>query len=413
MCIDLKSFFASAECAERGLDPFTTNLVVADPSRGRGAICLAITPAMKALGIRNRCRIYEIPEGVEYITALPRMKMYMRISAHIYGIYLRFISSEDIHPYSIDEVFINAAPYLKLYNKSPKDFAVMLMDEVYRETGITATAGIRTNIFLANVALDITAKHVPDHIGILDEERFRQTVQKHRPITDIWGIGAGTARRLARYGVYDLEGVTQMPERTLYSEFGVNAEYLIDHAHGREPCTIADVLNYHSKSKSMSNSQILFEDYDYPNALLVMKEMTDGLVTEMVANGLYTDAVSLSIGYADRTMNRTGGRKKLDGYTDSYRKIEEALESIYRRTTLVGHGIRQIAICFGELSYECCRNISFFGDDEREEREHSVIKAAAEIKNRYGKNAVIRGMSLQEKATARVRNTLVGGHNGG
>ena len=413
MCIDLKSFYASAECAEMGLDPFKTNLVVADASRGKGAICLAITPAMKALGIKNRCRIYEIPEGVEYITAMPRMNMYMRVSAHIYGIYLKFISREDIHPYSVDEVFINAAPYLSMYGKTPKEFAVMLMEQIYKETGITATAGIGTNMFLAKVALDITAKHVPDNIGVLDEESFKRTIQKHRPITDIWGIGRGTARRLERYGVYDLEGVTKLPEQTLYRAFGINAEYLIDHAHGREPCTIADIQSYESRSRSLSNSQILFEDYDYPDALLIMKEMADGLVTELVGNGLYTNSVSLSVGYADRSLRHTGGSKHLNDYTDSYRTIAAALEELYHKHTLVGYGIRQIGISFGGLTYECFKNLSFFEDTEKEQREHDVVRAVAEVKNRFGKNAVLRGMSLQEKATARTRNKLVGGHNGG
>ena len=242
MCIDLKSFYASAECSQLGLDPFKTNLVVADPSRGPGAICLAITPAMKALGIKNRCRLNEIPRSVEYITAIPRMNMYMRISAHIYGIYLKYIAPEDINVYSIDEVFIDATSYLLLYKKTPKELAIMLMDKVFEETGITATAGIGTNMFLAKVALDITAKHVPDHIGILDEEEFKRTVQRHEPITDIWGIGPGTASRLARYGAKNLYDVTLMSESLLKRLFGVNYEYLLDHANGIEPCTIADIL---------------------------------------------------------------------------------------------------------------------------------------------------------------------------
>ena len=194
LCIDLKSFFASVEAVDRGLDPFTTNLVVADPSRGRGSVCLAITPAMKALGIRNRCRVFEIPKNVEYITAMPRMKKYMEVSAQIYGIYLRYISPEDIHVYSIDECFIDITPYLKMYKRSPKEMAIMLMDAVRDETGICATAGIGTNLFLAKVALDITAKKVPDHIGYLDAESFQEHLWHHRPITDIWNIGASLAR---------------------------------------------------------------------------------------------------------------------------------------------------------------------------------------------------------------------------
>ena len=413
MCIDLKSFYASAECSQLGLDPFKTNLVVADPSRGPGAICLAITPAMKALGIKNRCRLNEIPGNVEYITALPRMNMYMRISAHIYGIYLKYIASEDIHVYSIDEVFINASPYLSLYRKTPKEFAVMLMNKVFEETGITATAGIGTNMFLAKVALDITAKHVPDHIGILDEEEFKRTVQHHEPITDIWGIGPGTARRLAKYGAHNLYDVTQLPYRTIKKLFGINGDYLLDHANGIEPCTIADIQRYETKSKSLSNSQVLFRDYTRYEAITVLKEMVDGLVTEMIAQGLYTDHVSIYVGYSGWTSPGTGGGRKIEGgHTDSYRRIIEVVESLYKKTTRYDEPIRRLGVSFGNLTYECCRTLSLFDDFEKEEKEHSVLVAMSQIKDRFGKNAILRGISYQEEATAKVRNTLVGGHNG-
>ena len=282
MCIDLAKFFASAECAARGLDPNTTDLVVADESRGKGAICLAVSPSIHKKGVKNRCRLYEIPDNLDYIIAKPRMRMYMNISAHIYGIYKKFVAGEDVYPYSIDEVFLNAGPYLSLYKMTPKEFAKAIMDKIMEETGITATAGIGTNMFLAKVALDITAKHVPDHIGMLDEETFKVTVQKHRPITDIWGIGVGTARRLERFGVYDLEGITRIPEATMYRTFGKNAEILIDHAYGREPCTLADVQNYQSKARSLSNSQVLFKDYSHSGARLILKEMVDSLTNELV-----------------------------------------------------------------------------------------------------------------------------------
>ena len=275
LCIDLKSFYASVECVERGLDPFSANLVVADPSRGRGAICLAVSPALKALGVKNRCRIFEIPEKVRYITAMPRMKRYMEYSADIYSVYLRYISPEDIHVYSIDECFFDVTAYLKMYSKSPKEMANMLMDAVMRETGICATAGIGTNMFLAKVALDITAKHAEDHIGYLNEEEFKRQLWHHRPITDIWNVGRGIAARLERYGIYDLYGVAHTDEAKLYKEFGINAEFLIDHANGREPCTIEEIHNYKSKTESMSNNQILFEDYSYDDAYLVLKEMVN------------------------------------------------------------------------------------------------------------------------------------------
>ena len=411
LCVDLKRYFASAECAARGLDPFKTNLVVADDSRGKGALCLAVTPALSEHGVKNRCRLYEIPDGVEYIIAKPRMRMYMRISAHIYGIYRKFVAEEDIFAYSIDEVFINAAPYLSLYNQTAKEFAVMLMDKVFEETQITATAGIGTNMFLAKVALDITAKHVPDHIGILDENSFKQKVQKHRPITDIWGIGRGTARRLERFGVLDLEGITHIPEDSLYRAFGKNVEILIDHAYGREPCTLSDVLNYQSKTRSLSNSQILFKDYNKNNARLILMEMTDSLTNELVGQAMYTNHISLFIRYTNDVIPPTGGSRKLERHTSSYKELSEALISLYNETTKTGYGIRQVGISYGGLVYENCEQLSFFIDNDKEYREQQLQHAVVSIKERFGKNAVLRGMSYQADATARVRNGLIGGHN--
>ena len=275
LCIDLKSFYASVECAARGLDPFTTNLVVADPDRSNTTICLAITPAMKELGVRNRCRVFEIPEGIDYIMATPRMHLYMEESARIYSIYLRYVSADDVHVYSIDECFIDVTSYLALYGKTPRQMARLLMDAVFAETGICATAGIGTNLFLAKVALDVTAKHADDGIGVLDEAEFRRVIWPHRPLTDIWNIGPGITRRLAKYGVHDLRGVTQMREETLYREFGVNAEFLIDHAWGQEPCTIAEIHAYEPKGHSLVNGQVLPSDYTADEARMVMREMVD------------------------------------------------------------------------------------------------------------------------------------------
>ena len=413
MCIDLKSFFASVECADKGLDPFTTNLVVADPSRGSGAICLAITPAMKALGIRNRCRVFEIPKGVEYITALPRMRRYMEVSAEIYGVYLRYISPEDIHVYSIDECFIYATPYLNMYSMHPKQLAQELMDAVFRQTHITATAGVATNLFLAKIALDITAKHVSDHIGWLDEDSFRKRLWHHRPITDFWNIGAGTARRLEKYGVYDLCGVAQMDENILYREFGVNAQFLIDHANGREPCTIADIHAYEAKSHSISTGQILFDDYNYDDALLVMKEMADTLALELVEKRMAAESVSLVIGYSKDRHLPTGGTRRMVVCTSSHQKLAERLEQIYRETTRRNAPIRSINIGFGGLTAEENSGFDLFMDPQAEEKEKNMQHAIIDIKQRFGKNSLIRAMSLEERATARKRNNLIGGHNGG
>lgn len=413
MCIDLKSFFASVECADKGLDPFRTNLVVADPSRGRGAICLAITPAMKALGIRNRCRVFEIPERVQYITALPRMKRYMEVSAEIYGVYLRYISPEDIHVYSIDECFIYATPYLRMYGVTPKQLAAMLMNAVFQQTHITATAGVGTNLFLAKIALDIMAKHAPDHIGVLDEQSFREKLWHHRPLTDFWNVGPGIARRLEKYGVRDLHGVAHMDENILYKEFGINAQFLIDHAWGREPCTIAEIQAYESKSHSISNGQILFEDYNYDNALLVMKEMVDTLALELVEKKLAAECVSLAIGYSGDVYLPTGGTRRMTVCTGSHQKLAERMEQLYRETTRRNAPIRSINIGFGGLTGEENSGFDLFMDPAAEEREKNMQQAIIDIKQRFGKNALIKAMSLEKKATGIRRNQMVGGHNGG
>lgn len=412
LCIDLKSFYASVECVERGLDPFKTNLVVSDPSRGNGAICLAITPAMKALGIKNRCRIFEIPKNVEYIVAKPRMHRYMEVSAEIYSIYLQYISPEDIHVYSIDECFIDATQYLPLYNKTPKELAIMLTDAVFQKTGICATAGIGTNLFLAKVALDITAKHVPDHIGMLDENEFKRTIWKHKPITDIWNIGRGTAKRLEKYGIYDLKGVTEFPEELLYKEFGINAEYLIDHANGKESCTIKEIQNYQAKSCSISNSQILFEDYSYEDAFTVIKEMVDMQVLELIEKHMVSDSISLYVGYSKDIAKATGGTRKIGEFTDSYKKILSHFESLYRETTNKDFPIRKLSVGLNNLQDETMATITFFTDFEAEERERKIQRTMLSIKHKYGKNAILKGTSYTEKGTARSRNKLIGGHNG-
>lgn len=411
-CIDMKSFFASVECVQRGLDPLTTNLVVADPSRGNGAICLAITPAMKALGIHNRCRIYEIPNHVNYITALPRMKLYMEVSADIYSIYLKYVSPDDIHVYSVDECFLDVTPYLKPYHKTAKEMVLMLTEAVFRETGITATAGIGTNLFLAKVALDITAKHVDDHIGYLDEASFKETIWHHQPITDIWGIGRGIAKRLEKYGAYELYEVTQIPEKILYREFGINAEYLIDHANGIEPCTIQEIHDYKSKSSSLSNGQILFENYKFGDALLVVKEMVDQLVLDLVEKHLVIDSVALSIGYADESVKSTGGSRKLGEYTNSYKKIVPHFEEIYLKTTKKDTPIRRLNIGLNNLMDDSLETVTLFDDVVEDAKEKKLQETVISIKKRYGKNAILKGTSYTEKSTVRKRNKLIGGHNG-
>lgn len=414
LCIDLKSFFASVECAERGLDTMTTRLVVADPSRGRGAICLAVSPALKELGVRNRCRIYEIPPGIDYITALPRMKLYMEYAARIYSVYLRYISPEDIHVYSIDECFLDITSYRRLYDMNERDLAKMLTDAVYRETGgICATVGIGTNLFLAKVALDITAKHAPDRVGYLDEAEFRRTVWYHQPLTDIWNVGRGIAKRLEKMGIFDLRGVAECEEAKLYREFGVNAEYLIDHAHGREPCTIADIHAYVAKSESISSGQILFEDYRFDDALTVLKEMVDPLVLELIERRKVTDSISLSVGYSRDMRGSAGTTVKLGGYTNSAKKIRRAFVDCFRKTVNPNYPIRRINVGLNDLQDETCATLDLFTDLDAERRELELQKTVLGLRKKYGKNAILHGISLEEKATARERNRLIGGHNSG
>lgn len=410
LCIDLKSFYASVECVERGLDPFCTNLAVADPARGRGTVCLAISPALKALGVRNRCRLFEIPDGIEYITAKPRMKRYMEYSADIYSIYLRYISPEDIHVYSVDECFFDVTSYLKLYSKSPREMANILMEAVMRETGICATAGIGTNLFLAKAALDITAKHAEDCIGYLNEEEFKKRLWHHRPITDIWNIGSGIAARLEKYGIYDLYGVAHTDEAKLYKEFGVNAEFLIDHANGREPCTIEEIHNYKSKSESLSNNQILFEDYAYDDAFLVLKEMVNLAALELAEKNLMTNSVSLTVGYSKSgSVHKT---MRLNEYTDSEKKLMLYFEDLFRKTVRTDLMIRRIGIGMNNVTVREFVDLDLFGDYIADEKERRKQAAIVKIRNKYGKNAVLRGMNLLEKATTKKRNLLIGGHNG-
>lgn len=413
LCIDLKSFYASVECVERGLDPFKVNLVVADPTRGNGSVCLAITPAMKALGVKNRCRVFEIPKNIEYITAMPQMRKYMKVSADIYSVYLRYISPDDIYVYSIDECFIDVTDYCRLYSKTPREMAVMLMNAVYEKTGICSAAGIGTNMFLCKVALDITAKHSPDFIGYLDEEEFRKTIWTHRPITDVWNVGRGTAARLEKFGIYDLKGVSECPEEWLYKEFGVNAKHLIDHSHGVEHCTIKDIREYKPKSTSISNGQVLFKDYNYDDALIILKEMVYSQVLELAEKRMVTDSVSLRICYSKDTCAATGGTRKIGEFTNSCKKLTEYFETFYRETTVRNMPIRRVNIGFNNLQDDSMTTITFFTDIKAEEKERRLQETIVDLRNKYGKNTVLKGISYTENATARDRNRMVGGHNGG
>ena len=298
MCIDLKSFYASVECVERGLDPMKAKLVVADPTRTEKTICLAVTPALKALGVKNRCRVFQIPKSIEYITAPPRMALYIDYSARIYAIYLKYIAPEDIHVYSIDEVFMDVTDYLPARKMDARQFAVTIMADIRDTLGITATCGIGSNLYLAKIALDIISKHADDHIGILTEESYREKLWDHRPMTDFWRIGEGTVRRLERLGIQTMGEVARANEKVLYKTFGIDAELLIDHAWGRESTTMADIKNYRPETHSISSGQVLSCAYGYEKGKLIVKEMAEALALDLFDKGLVTSSITLSLGYS-------------------------------------------------------------------------------------------------------------------
>lgn len=411
LCIDLKTFFASVECVERGLDPFKTDLIVADPDRSRGAICLAISPKMKARGIRNRCRVFEIPKGIKLIVAKPRMKKYIEYSALVYRIYLKYVSKDDIHVYSIDEAFLDVTSYLKLYKKDPFDLAKTIIEDVYKTTGITAMAGIGTNMYLAKIALDITAKHVKSNIGYLDIEKYKKELWHHTPLTDFWQIGKGIENRLHRLHLRDMYDIAYCDEKILYKEFGVNARFLIDHSKGIETCTIKDIKSYKSKSNSISNGQILYNNYNYVNARKVLIEMIDSLTLQLVNKGLCTKTVGIYIGYANNDYPALKITKSFDNLTDSFSKILKVVLEEYDYEINKKYLIRRINVWFGNIGIKKYEQIDLFSDNLIEEKDQKIERVMNLIKNKYGKNAILRAISYDDGATQRYRNKLIGGHN--
>lgn len=414
LCIDLKSFYASVECVERGLDPLTTNLAVADPERSEKTICLAISPPMKALGIKNRCRVFQIPQSVKYIMAPPRMKLYIQYSAEIYGIYLKYIAKEDIHVYSIDEAFLDVTDYLSLYRITARELAVRIMEDIRESTGITATAGIGTNLYLAKVALDITAKHVKDNVGYLNEELYQKNLWDHRPLTDFWRVGTGTVKRLSSMGIMTMREIAFAQEDLLYRMFGVDAELLIDHAWGRESTTMADIKSYKPKSSSLSSGQVLSRNYSFEECRLIVKEMTDTLCLDMAEKGLVTSSLSLMIGYSNELgIKPATGTTSMTAATSSYRVIIPYVLALYERIVDREKPVRRLSVTCNSVMDESYEQYDLFTDHAAVERDRRLQKAALEIKKRYGKNALVRGMDLQEAGTTMERNRQIGGHRSG
>lgn len=414
ICIDLKCFYASVECVERGLDPITTNLVVADPERTEKTICLAVSPALKAQGVPGRCRVFEIPPNLKYIMAPPRMQLYIDHSVEIYGIYLKYISKEDIHVYSIDEVFMDVSDYLSMYQMTAKELSQMIMQDVLETTGITATCGIGTNLYLAKIALDITAKHVDDHIGILDEDTYRNTLWNHKPLTDFWRIGAGIARQLERAGISTMGEIAQADEAVLYRMLGVDAELLIDHAWGRETTTIADIKSYKPKTNSISSGQVLPCDYNFEDGKLIVKEMADLLCLELVDKGLVTDSITLHVGYSNRIPKKSAHGTITMSVTASSAKLIIAYTlDLYEQIVDKFTAIRRFNLSFNNVVDESYQQYDLFVDPAELERERQMQKAMLDIKGKYGKNAILKGMNLEEKGTTTERNKQIGGHKSG
>lgn len=471
LAIDLKSFYASVECVERGLDPLTTNLVVADASRTEKTICLAVSPSLKAYGIPGRPRLFEVVEktrrdNIEYIVAQPRMALYMEYSTRIFDIYQKYVAPEDIHVYSVDEVFIDITGYLDMYKLTAKQLAMKMIKEVLKTTGITATAGIGTNLYLSKIAMDIVAKHMPAdedgvRIAMLDEAEYKKQLWNHRPITDFWRVGRGYARKLEEYGMYTMGDVARCSagrddeyynEDLLYRLFGVNAQLLIDHAWGYEPCTLKDIKSYKPMAKSLGAGQVLPCAYNAKNAKIVITEMADQLSYDLLDKGYVTDQIVMDVGYdienindSDRknaykgeiTKDRYGrkvpkhahGTYNFEEATSSTSLITKAAGELYdrivnpdlliRRMNISAcHIIRENDITRKDADFE---QMDLFIDyeakekkrKEREEelnKERKIQEAMLSIKKKYGKNAVLRGLNFEEGATAMERNQQIGGH---
>lgn len=414
LCIDLKSFYASVECVERGWDPLTARLVVADPERSEKTICLAVSPALKQMGVPNRCRVFQIPKEIPYKMAPPRMQLYIDYAAEIYGVYLKYIAKEDIQVYSIDEAFLDVTDYLHLYQMTAVELGRKIMQDILDTTKIPAACGVGTNLYLAKVALDIMAKHETDRIAYLDEARYREKLWKHKPLTDFRRVGRGTVERLSNMGICTMKEIAHARESLLYKAFGIDAELLIDHAWGREPVTIADIKAYRPKNTSFSSGQVLPRDYEYEEGVLVVKEMADLLCLDLVDQGLVTSHISLVIGYSNqKCFEPAKGSTTLRSATSSNRRLLSYVEQLYRRIVRPGAYIRRITLTYTGVMTEDYQQFDLFSNLEETEKDVKAQRAVISIKQRYGRNAILKGMNLEESATTIERNGQIGGHKSG
>ncbi len=399
LCIDLKTFYASAECAERNLNPFKTNLVVADINRGKNALCLAITPKMKSFGIKNRCRLSEIPSNIKPIIVKPRMRLYLEYAKKIYNIYLKYVAEEDIHVYSVDEAFLDVTSYLRLY-KDEVILAKIIMQDIYNETKIASSTGIGTNLYLAKVALDILAKHSKTNIAYLNEETYKKLLWNHTPLTDFWQIGEGISKRLEKLGLKDMSDIAHANPDILYKEFGKVSELLISHAYGKESCTIKDIKNYHPQSTSLSSNQTLFKTYNYLKAQTILIEMVDNLVLELNEKKLKTGKIGLYVSYQNERFKASVSFVP----TCNYQIILKHFLYLYGKNKL--NKIRKIGICFSKLQANNSVQLNLFTTDD-----YKLINSVIAIKDKFGKNSILRGISYLEEATGKDRNQMIGGHH--
>ena len=399
LCIDLKTFYASAECAERNLNPFKTNLVVADINRGKNALCLAITPKMKSFGIKNRCRLSEIPSNIKPIIVKPRMRLYLEYAKKIYNIYLKYVAEEDIHVYSVDEAFLDVTSYLRLY-KDEVILAKIIMQDIYNETKIASSTGIGTNLYLAKVALDILAKHSKTNIAYLNEETYKKLLWNHTPLTDFWQIGEGISKRLEKLGLKDMSDIAHANPDILYKEFGKVSEILISHAYGKESCTIKDIKNYHPQSTSLSSNQTLFKTYNYLKAQTILIEMVDNLVLELNEKKLKTGKIGLYVSYQNEWFKASVSFVP----TCNYQIILKHFLYLYGKNKL--NKIRKIGICFSKLQANNSVQLNLFTTDD-----YKLINSVIAIKDKFGKNSILRGISYLEEATGKDRNQMIGGHH--
>ncbi len=410
MCIDLKSFYASVECVVQGYDPYSVALVVADSTRGEGAITLAATPYIKNFGVKSRGRLYEIPKNIKYICQKPRMNLYLEYSCLVYDIYLKYFSKDDIYVYSIDEVFINTKPYKNIYKMSIEELAKKVISDIYQTLGLTATAGIGENMYLAKIALDIISKHTKSNIGYLDKKLYIEKLSSHRPLTDFWQIGVGIERRLNKLKIYDMKGIREINPDILYKEFGVNAKFLINHASGDEDVEMEDVKAYIPRQTSISESQILDRNYTYKEAMVVLFEMVDEKVCELCAKKISTKGISLTVSYDNKIIaGSTGGSRNLSEATNLFSYLEEEFKNLYNETTLKNIPIRRIGISF--YNFKNFNEENLFSDIKRNRKEENLYKTISELKKKYGKTKIFKAISLYDCATNEKRSKLLGGHN--